>query len=53
MAAELSDNNVFVLIDVNFPCAASKATMAQRFFAPEGGPDCVLWTAQSFALRRK
>ncbi len=28
-----------------------KATTAQRFFAPEGGPDCALWTAQSFALR--
>ena len=23
-------------------CAAGKATMAQIFFAPEGGPDCTL-----------
>jgi hypothetical protein len=26
------------------------ATMAQRFFAPERGPDCALWAAQSFGL---
>jgi hypothetical protein len=30
---------------------APKATMAQRSFAPEGGPDYALWTAQDFALR--
>ncbi len=28
-----------------------KATKVQFFFAPEGGPDCELWTAQSFVLR--
>ena len=31
--------------------AASKATMALFKFAPEGGPDRALWTAQDFALR--
>jgi hypothetical protein len=29
----------------------SKATKAQKKFAPEGGPDRELWTAQSFTLR--
>ncbi len=32
-------------------CAVSIAAMAERFFAPEGGPDYALWTAQDFALR--
>ena len=31
VAAEPSDTIVFVLIDVNYHCAASKATIAQRF----------------------
>ncbi len=35
---------------VPYACAASKATMAQISFAPEGGPDRALWTAQDFAL---
>jgi len=36
---------------VTCPCAASKATLAQKLFAPEEGPDCTLCTEQSFALR--
>ena len=47
-AAEPSDC-VVVLITAA-PPTASKATTAQRFFAPEGGPDRALLTA-SFALR--
>ena len=31
-------------------CAVSKAATTQRFFAPEGGPDYALWTAQDFVL---
>jgi hypothetical protein len=32
-------------------CASGKAATVQRFFAPVRGPDCALWTAQSFVLR--
>jgi hypothetical protein len=36
-----------------FALPVPKAATAQNFFAPVRGPDCALWTAQSFALRSR